>query len=243
MPCASLEGKEDLAAYLVVEGRESTFVQWLYWTAAAFRRWIRGGSQDYNEYSRGIAQLLLLSIPGAGDSDLPNWLAVPQYAQLAPSSMGACLPLFFGVFGARGAELPLPVHAGKTTELEMVPRQLANWLEKGDSSCLEQLQGYMFVGELEEKDVADSKLLLAALKRAVGQTGQYNTFLPLRYPRRQLIGQAVTMLTCEQHDNPTRSCLLGTNCQHYYPQLMSRVVIMFTCGSATTHACLVAARA
>ena len=82
---------------------------------------------------------------------------------------------FLSVFGARSAKLPLPVHAGKTTEMEMVPRQLASWLEKGESSCLEQLQGYMFVGELDEKDVADSKLLLVALKRAVGQTRRFNT--------------------------------------------------------------------
>ena len=63
----------------------------------------------------------------------------------------------------------------------MLPRQLDNWLQQGDATCLSQLQGFMFMGELKGKDVAHSKSLLAALKRAAGRTGKYNTFLPLRY--------------------------------------------------------------
>lgn len=63
----------------------------------------------------------------------------------------------------------------------MLPRQLTNWFQKGDGPCLRELQGYMYDWTpLSQKDEAGAEALLAALKRAAGQTGDYNTFLPLR---------------------------------------------------------------
>ena len=63
----------------------------------------------------------------------------------------------------------------------MLPRQLDNWLQRGDAPCLRELQSFMYDWTpLEEEYVAGSKALLAALKRATGNSGRYNTFLPLR---------------------------------------------------------------
>ena len=65
--------------------------------------------------------------------------------------------------------------------LEMLPRLLSNWLQKGDEPCLDELQSAMYTLEaLVEEHVIVSKALLAALKRAARSTGKYDTFLPLR---------------------------------------------------------------
>ncbi len=63
----------------------------------------------------------------------------------------------------------------------MLPCQLDGWLQKGDNLCLAELQEYMCDQSPAADDiVALSQDLLAALKRAVGKNGKYNTFMPLR---------------------------------------------------------------
>lgn len=79
---ASLRGLGD---YLPIEGRTSMLKQWLHWTATAFRRWCHAGSSDWNEYRRGIAHLLLLGAPGAGDGFK---VCPPQLSSLSLDSKG-----------------------------------------------------------------------------------------------------------------------------------------------------------
>ena len=65
--------------------------------------------------------------------------------------------------------------------LRMLPRLLSKWLRKGDEPCLGELRSAMYDSEpVPEEDLALCKALLAALKRAAGINGKYDSFLPLR---------------------------------------------------------------
>ncbi len=66
-PGATLEGSAGLPEFMTLEGRDATLKQFIYWSAVTFRRWYFRGVEQSNEYRRGLAQLLLLSFPGAGD--------------------------------------------------------------------------------------------------------------------------------------------------------------------------------
>ncbi|CAL5225177.1 g7958 [Coccomyxa viridis] len=63
---------------LMLEAQAATFTSWLSWTAVAFRKWRWTGHTQSTEYSRGVAQLLLLRAPGADEilelGMLPHYL-------------------------------------------------------------------------------------------------------------------------------------------------------------------------
>lgn len=70
MPDTSLWGSAawrpvSLREYVALEGRDTTFTQWIYCTAVAFQRWTSGRFGGDNEC--GMAQLLLLSATYGGE--------------------------------------------------------------------------------------------------------------------------------------------------------------------------------
>ncbi len=65
--------------------------------------------------------------------------------------------------------------------LQMLPRLLSSWLQKGDEPCLHELRSAMYNSEtVAEEELGVCEALLAALKRAARIKGKFDTFLPLR---------------------------------------------------------------
>ena len=63
--------------------RAPIFTQWLSWTAVIFYRWRFSAFHDYDEYARGVAQLLLLSTPDEGGRTFHCLVCSPVLSHLA----------------------------------------------------------------------------------------------------------------------------------------------------------------
>lgn len=74
-------------------GRKETFDQWVYWTALVFKRWYYRGPTDVNNYRRGLAQILLLSFPGAGKTTFLEMLLTQLREWLEEHGDAECLAI------------------------------------------------------------------------------------------------------------------------------------------------------
>ncbi|BDA48428.1 hypothetical protein COCOBI_12-1070 [Coccomyxa sp. Obi] len=77
-----VDSSKPLSNHMGVPGRDGTLQQFVHWLAIIYKRWVNRGGEDSDTFYRGLAHMLLLSSPGAGEttflvnllSKLRTWL-------------------------------------------------------------------------------------------------------------------------------------------------------------------------